>query len=354
MAANQYGDISPTTAQWTKVQLLKRGIPYLHYEKFGQVYALSRNSTNLANFRRYYLTGATGSAGSGSAGTLAAPTGYSVPLALTPLTEGVTPAGKTLSIADYVTQLQQYGDYVPLSDVIQDLHPDPVLAQATEVLGEQAAQTIETTRFNVLKSGTNIGYAGGTSLATVSGPVTLGRLRQIATQLNRQNARKITEVVASTPDFNTKSVEASYFAITHPDLESDYRAIPAFKPVADYGPHTTPFEGEIGSVEQFRILTTTINTPETDAGAAAGTTYRSTSGTNGDVYTTLFFGKDAYGIVPLKGGSAITPMVVNPKPAPGDPLGQRGTVGWKAYTATRVLNDAWLVVYKSLASIAPG
>ena len=354
MANNLYGDISPTTAQWAKVQLLKRGIPYLHYEKFGQTYPLQKNTTNTANFRRYYLTGATGSAGAGNPGTLAAPTGYSVPLATTPLVEGVTPAGKTLSNVDYVTTLQQYGDYIPLTDVIQDLHPDPVLAQATEVLGEQAAQTIETTRFNTLKAGTNIGYAGGTSLATVAGPLTLGRLRQIATQLNRQNARKISTVVASTPDFDTKSVEAAYFAITHPDQESDFRAIPSFKPVSDYGPHTTPFEGEIGSVEQFRILTTTINVPETDAGAAAGTTYRSTTGTNADVYTTIFMGKDAYGIVPLKGGSSITPTVVNPKPAAGDPLGQRGTVGWKAYTATKILNDAYLVVYKSLASISPG
>ena len=36
-------------------------------------------------------------------------------------------------------------------------------------------------------------------------------------------------------------------------------------------------------------------------------------------------------------------MVVNPKPAPGDPLGQRGTVGWKLYTTTIILQDAFMV-----------
>jgi N4-gp56 family major capsid protein len=35
-------------------------------------------------------------------------------------------------------------------------------------------------------------------------------------------------------------------------------------------------------------------------------------------------------------------MVVNPKPAPGDPLAQRGTVGWKAWQAAVILNDAWM------------
>jgi len=35
-------------------------------------------------------------------------------------------------------------------------------------------------------------------------------------------------------------------------------------------------------------------------------------------------------------------MVVNPKPAPGDPLGQRGTVGWKLWTSTVILQDAFM------------
>ena len=48
-------------------------------------------------------------------------------------------------------------------------------------------------------------------------------------------------------------------------------------------------------------------------------------------------------IVPLKGHSSMTPMVVNPKPAAGDPLGQRGTVGWKLWTATVILQEAFMV-----------
>ena len=39
----------------------------------------------------------------------------------------------------------------------------------------------------------------------------------------------------------------------------------------------------------------------------------------------------------------MTPMVVNPKPAAGDPLGQRGTVGWKLWTSTIILQDAYML-----------
>lgn len=341
-----YGDISPAVAAYSVVRMLKRAMPYLHLEKFGQVYPLPTNSTQTAKFRRYFLTGATGAAADNSgAGTNGAGSAFYIPVATTPLVEGVTPAGSKLSNQDYTVTLAQYGDFVTITDVIEDTHTDPVLQQATDILGEQAAVTVETLRFNVLKAGTNVWYAnkvaGRSSIITA---VSLADLRRVATGLNRQNAKKITQVVASTPDYNTKSVEAAYMAVVHPDLETDIRGLTGFKPVADYGPHTTPFEGEIGSVEQIRFLSSTVISPWVDTGGTAVTnSLRYTTANSAcDVYPILIFGRDAFGIVPLKGKSSMTPMVVNPKPAPGDPLGQRGTVGWKLWTATVILQEAFM------------
>ncbi len=118
-----------------------------------------------------------------------------------------------------------------------------------------------------------------------------------------------------------------------------------FKAVADYGPHTSPWEGEIGSVEQVRYIATTVAKPFLAAGVVVATapTMRSNGAVNVDVYPVLYFARDAFGIVPLKGHSSMTPMVVNPKPAAGDPLGQRGTVGWKLWTATVILQEAFMV-----------
>ena len=332
-----YGDISPAVAAYSVVRMLKRAMPYLHLEKFGQTYPLPTNSTQTAKFRRYFLSGAGGSAGTQSAGSA-----FYIPLATTPLIEGVTPAGSRLANQDYTVTLNQYGDFVTITDVVIDTHTDPVLQQATDILGEQAAVTVETLRFNVLKAGTNVFYANSVAgRSSVVTAITLADQRRVTTGLNRQNAKKITQVVASSADFNTKSVEASYMAVCHPDLETDIRTMTGFKPVADYGPHTTPFEGEIGSIEQVRYLTSTVMAPWADAGGAKGS-MRSTSGTSADVYPVLIFGRDAFGIVPLKGKSSMTPMVVNPKPAPGDPLAQRGTVGWKLWTATVILQEAFM------------
>jgi N4-gp56 family major capsid protein len=80
-------------------------------------------------------------------------------VAVTPLVEGVTPAGNSISNQDYSVTLSQYGDYVTITDVILDTHTDSVLQETTDILGEQAALTVETLRFNVLKAGTNVFYA---------------------------------------------------------------------------------------------------------------------------------------------------------------------------------------------------
>ena len=342
-AITTYGDISPAVAAYSVVRMLKRAMPYLHIEKFGQTYPLPTNSTNTAKFRRYFLQGAGGAAGpDNGAGVNGAQTAFFIPLALTPLVEGVTPEGGQLANQDYTITLQQYGYFITISDVIEDVHTDPILAQATDMLGEQAAVTVETLRFNVLKAGTNVWYANGVAgRVNVATPIALSDQRKVCTGLNRQNAKKISSVVASSTDFNTKSVEASYMAICHPDLETDLRSMVGFKVVADYGPHTTPFEGEIGSCEQVRYLTSTIFAPFLAAatsaalGALRGVTYP-------DVYPILIFARDCFGMVPLKGKSSMTPMVVNPKPAASDPLGQRGTVGWKLWSGTIILQDAWM------------
>lgn len=263
-AVTLYGDISPRTAAFAVSEFLRRGMPYLVIEKFGQTYPIPTNATKVAKFRRYFLSGATGAAGSGNPANA-----FSTPLATTPLQEGVTPTGKKLSNQDYTVTLVQYGDYATITDVILDTHEDRVLQQMTEVLGESAAQTIETIRFNVLKAGTNVFWANGGVRTAVNTPITTALQRQITTGLTRQNAKRITSVVKSTPDFRTEPIEAAFIGLVHPDLETDIRKMDGFVQTKLYGT-VTPWENEIGSVEAVRYLQSTVFAPWTDAGGAAG------------------------------------------------------------------------------------
>jgi len=337
-----YGDISPRTAAYVIKELLTRAMPYMVIEKFGQNYPIPTNSTKTAKFRRYFLIGTTGAnAGTSFSAVNGVQNPFYTPLATTPLVEGVTPAGNRMNSVDYTVTLNQYGDYVTITDVVMDTHEDPVLREATAIMAEQASMTIETVRFNILKAGTNVFYANGSTRGAVNTTITLALQRSITTSILRQNGKMITSVVKSTPDYRTEPVEGAFIALCHPDLETDIRNMAGYINPKQYGT-TTPYENEIGAVERVRYLTSTIFAPFPDAGGAKGT-MRSTTGTSADVYPMLFIARDAYGIVPLKGKDSLTPMVVNPKPAAGDPLAQRGTVGWKAWQSAIILQDAYLV-----------
>lgn len=346
MALTTYGDITPRQAGYSVVNLLKRAMPSMVIERFGQAYPIPKNNTKVAKWRRYYLSGGSGSY-SGNAGK------FNVPLADTPLTEGVTPAGSTLESKDYTVQLQQYGDFLEFTDVIVDTHEDfpPLLKEMTDILGEQAAHTIETLRFNTLKGGTNVFYANGNTRADVNTPLTLSLQRRITRALKRQNAKPITSMVDSTVKYDTRPIEASYIAICHPDVENDIRDMDGFISVKHYGSNIEPIEGEIGSVEDVRYIRSTVFEAWEDAGGdASGGNVLSTSGDAADVYPILFIARDAYGIVPLRGKNTVEVMVVQPKATNVDPLAQRGTVGWKCWNATVILQDAFLIRAEVAAS----
>jgi N4-gp56 family major capsid protein len=233
---------------------------------------------------------------------------------------------------------------VEITDVIQDTHEDPVLKEAISVSGEQAAKTVETLRYNVLKACTNVFYANDvTARTSVITAIARADQRRVVRTLERQEAQHITSIVKSTPDFNTESILPAYVGITHVDMTSDIRSLTGFTSVADYG-KISAWETEIGACEDVRYIKSTIFTPYEDAGGSAGTTFLSTSGTSCDVYPVMFFGKDAYGIIALKGTFAIVPIVINPVPSKSDPLGQRGSVSWKTWQTTVILNDSWMAV----------
>ena len=314
------GDLSPRTAAKANKTLLKRGIPHLVAEMFGQAKPMTMNNTKTMTFRRYEA------------------------LSNQPkvLTEGVTPASSNLSKTDYTATLVQYGDWVELTDVIMDTHEDPVLQESVTILGEQAAQMIERTRFNVLKAGTNVFYANGASRSAVNTKMTRALQRKITRSLKRQLAKKITRKVSASPDYGTDAVAPSYIAIAHSDCESDIRDMEGFVPVERYGSGQTPYEMELGKVEDVRYLCSTLLDPWVDAGGLDGDAVLSTTGTNADVYPILFFGQDAYGIIPFKGKHAVQTIIRNPKADSTDPLAQRGSAGWKAMTTALILNDAWM------------
>ena len=332
-----YGDISPRTAAYAVKDLLKRGMPYLVLEKFGQAKPIPKNNSKTISFRRYFLKD--------SSLSTFTPQNYFATDNFDPttrqLSEGVTPDATALDKVDITATLIQYGDRTVITDVVLDTHEDPILREATEVLGEQAAIILEKSRFNVVKAGSNVVYSNGALRTSVNTVFSAAIQRNATRTLKRQLARTLTSVVKSTPSYGTESIAPSFIGLCHPDLEYDISRAAGFVPTEKYG-QTTPFENEIGKIGDVRYIVSTIFEPWAGGGTSGGANVIETS-SSADVYPILFLARDAFGLVPLKGKASIVPMVVNPKPSDSDPMAQRGHVAWKAMTTTIILNDSWMV-----------
>ncbi len=335
------GDISYRTAGYMSKELLKRAQPLLCVTRLGHPKPLPKNSTRTIKFRGYQH------------------------IASQPkvLVEGVTPEASKPEFRDVFCTVEQYGDWVELTDVIKDTHEDPILNEFTDMLGEQSAIMLERVTIGKVLAGTNVYYSGTTGgvIATkrsgVNKPLNINLQRSVRRGLERQLAKPITKIVSASPNFNTSPIPQGFIAVCHTDLDSDIRDMPGFIPVEKYAQQQI-LPGEIGTVENIRYVGTTLLEPFADAGAASEAGQKavlSTSGACADVYPILFFGQDAFGVIPLarekSGASPITPMVLNPGvPRSGDPLGQRGSVSWKAYHGAVILYDFYMARVEVAAS----
>lgn len=317
-----YGDINQRTAAYAATEMLSHAEPVIILGKFGMTKPMPKNKADTVKFRR--------------------PIPFSA--ATTPLVEGVTPSAQQMSYEDVTATLAQYGKPIEITDVVADLAEDPVLKDASMLAGEQAGLTTEMVTYGKVKAGTNVFYANGTARTDVNTAISLTKQRAVTRALKAQKAAKITRILDGSPNYGTSAIEASYVAVAHTDLESDIRGMAGFISVANYGSRQPICPEEIGSVEDVRYVLSPELSPFQAGGAAVGASGMvADDATNVDVYPVLYFGKEAFGTVPLKGANAIVPMVINPgTPSKSDPLGQRGYVSWKAWHTAVILNQTWM------------
>jgi N4-gp56 family major capsid protein len=336
-----YGDasITPRIGFLAEKKMLEHAEPILVLNKFAMSKPLPRNVGTSVMFRR------------------------PVPLALatTPLTENVTPPQTTFAYENVPIAVNEYGAWMGLTNKITDLHEDPVGSDMAMLSGEQAAETIEMIMHGVVVAGTQVIRANGAARTDINTGLTLGHVRQAVRTLRRQRAKKLTEVLASSPNYATRAVEASYVAICHSDLDYAIRSLAGFTAVANYGNRQPLCAEEIGSVEDVRFITYPLFAPFMGQGSLTVGSNLNSAGAGGnrvDVYPILVLGKHAFGAIALKGssefGGAIKPIVRQPGTADSnDPLARSGSVAWKTWFGCGILNQNWMVRIEVAALAVP-
>ena len=325
------------------------------------------------------------------------------------LTEGVTPDGQTLSQSAVEAEVSQYGAYVEISDMLEQTAYEQVLSDSAELLGEQLGTVVEWVTRDAMCAGNNVQRAGNKSARSeisAADTLTVDEIRKAVRTLKKAKARpfggkdgrKQHFICICSPDatfdlqedplwqdvskyaakeqlytgeigmlFGVVFVESTEAKVIRQAVHAKVTAHTsnsAVVTVDSITPEAEAFlarEGAkvmIGSAEytvagvdraEKKI---TLASPISTAISAGTYVYSTEAGklddttkTADDVHMTLVFGKDAYGVIDLEKGGAITTIIKGRGSAgTDDPLDQRATAGAKVmgYTA-KILNDLWLL-----------
>ena len=288
--------------------LLESAKPNLIHSQFGQKRPIPKNGGKKIEFRRY----------------------GALPKALTPLTEGVTPDGRKLTVTAIEAEVHQYGDYVALSDVLDLTAIDNNVLEATKAIGNQAGLTLDTITRNILQAGTNVQYcpkvgASGTTAVTSRADI------DATCKLTVDEIKKAVAILKAN---NVPKISGSYVAIIHPYAAYDLMSDPAWEDMHKYTTSDNMYEGEIGRIAGVRFV-------ESSEALIVKTS------TNPAVFCTLVLGENAYGITEVTGGGLKTIIKQLGSAGTADPLDQRSTVGWKAMQTAEILQQNYMIRIES-------
>lgn len=316
-ATGQSGNLSAEMKTFYDMTLIDEAGPNLVHDQFGQKRPIPAGGGKTIEFRKF------------------------APLAkaLTPLTEGVTPDGKSLEVNTVTATVSQYGDYVTMSDVLELTAVDNVIVETLKLLGRQGGATLDTVVRNVLQSGTNVTYCPKFVKNTTTGEVqeTAVTSRAGLDATAQLTVDVVQQVVAKLRAQNAPTIDGKYVAIIHPYVAYDLMRDPEWIDAHKYAQPTNLYEGEIGEVAGVRFVQTTEAKVYTGTGCPSGLA----------VFATLFLGDGAYGTTEIAGGGMETIVKQKGSAGTADPLDQRSSVGWKAMKTAEILIPQYLVRVES-------
>lgn len=271
--------------------LIERLLPQLNFYKDATKKKLPKNNGRTTNFRKF--------------NSLTAPSSS--------LTEGMTPDGNNLNISTITATVEQEGDYVQITDLIQLTGIDPVLTETCELLGEEAEKVFDSRIQTAISKGTNVYFAGnsttraGLESATVK-YLTADDIKKIVRKLKNANAKRFSD--------------GYYHMQIDPDIAYDLMSDTAWVDVSKYAKPEQMVKGELGKMHGMKFFETT-NLETVDSSENSGKI---------DVHIAYAYGKDSYACIDLEGGAGKPEIIVKENGSAGtsDPLNQRATAGWKS------------------------
>lgn len=269
--------------------------------------------------------------------------------------------------------IQKFGFFQEFTQESMDFDTDSELYMhlSREMVTGATQLTEAVLQKELLAGAGTVVYAGdATSDATVSGEssdpavVDYADLMRLARILNDNRTPKQTKVIAGSRMIDTKTINSGRVIYIGSELEATLKAMTdlfnnaAFVPVHQYADAGNVLNGEIGTIDQFRIVVVPEMLHYAGAGAAVGTNpgYEE-SGGNYNVYPMLCVGAESFTTIGFQTSGRDMKFKITTK-MPGketadrtDPYGELGFSSIKWYHGTMILRPERLAVVKTLATI---
>jgi len=267
------------------------------------------------------------------------------------LEQAVTNTGQRMDKVDLLMTVDWYGDHVLYSDRVIFENRDPVLKQATKVLGDQAGEMLDKVLRNVYVAGTNVLYAAddagtiGAARSNVAGRINNRILDKAIRNLRMNRAKPWKKSIAAGPGQGTVPVRDAWPAITDAETLYDLELyVAGYRSVHEYGQFNKLHESEQGCYKNIRFFLTD-NGISWNTGSTTIPTGIDYTTSNVNVHATVIFGQDAIGAVRLGGKDTPVEFIAHKPGSAGsaDPLNQRGSAGWKAPQAGKILDQTQII-----------
>ncbi len=386
------GDLTAEMKTFYDKALIQLVGPRLVHEQFGQKRPIPKNGGRSIEFRKF----------------------DNLDKATTAITEGVTPAGNKLKVSTVTADLEQYGDYIEQTDLLEMTAIDNTVVEATKKLADQAGRTMDTVVRDIINAGTCRQFC----------PDKDGNLPAAREEVAGDcllTVKEVFKAAARLKKRNAPTVDGSYVGIIHPLVSFDLmqEAGDQWVDVMKYAKPENILNGEIGKIGSVRFVETSeakiFGAKEIGVVASLGTggdagkitleenvpvaltdnqilwigpaegnvgdfkklvvngavsTAAKVIATDGEgttatadnceagyvvldhlpAFSTLVLGADAYGVTDIAGGGI--EHIVKQRGYGNDPLNQRSSVGWKGLKTAAILVEQYMQRIESAASLA--
>ena len=227
------GDLSAEMKTFYDKMLITLAGPRLVHDQFGQKRPIPKNGGRNIEFRRF----------------------SKLPKALKPITEGVTPAGNKLKVSAINCSVDQYGDYIEQTDLLELTAIDNTIVEATKELAAQAGLTLDTVVRNELVGGTNVMYVPYTEKGKEAEVTSRARINGNC----RLRVKDVFKAAAELKAVNAPKINGSYVAIIHPYVAYDLmqEAGDTWIGIQKYKNPEMIYRGEIGELGGVRFVEST-------------------------------------------------------------------------------------------------